>query len=159
MTLRKIISGGQTGADRGALDAALELGFPCGGWCPPGRLAADGAIALTYPLVELASGGYRKRTIKNIEDSDGTVIFRRDQPEGGSKLTLTQCQRLAKPHLVIDSNTINPVAAALSICDFLGHHSIIVMNGAGPSESRNPGIQAYVRDAMLRLLAQHLSRI
>lgn len=75
MTLQKIISGGQTGADRGALDAALEARVPCGGWCPADRSAEDGSIPDRYPLTPLPVGGYRARTLKNVEDSDGTVIF------------------------------------------------------------------------------------
>ena len=148
MTLRQIVSGGQTGADRGAFDAALELDFPCGGWCPPGRLAADGPIPPEYPLSELASGGYRQRTIKNIESSDGTVIFCRQQPEGGSKLTLTQCQRLAKPHLVIDANTLTASEAAAKVRAFVTDHNLAVLNVAGPSEGRTPGSHAFVRAAM-----------
>ena len=75
MTLRKIVSGGQTGVDRGALDAALDAGFDCGGWCPRGRLAEDGEIPARYRMAELAGAGYEKRTLKNVLDSDGTAIL------------------------------------------------------------------------------------
>src|ERR671915_1058228 len=75
MELAKIISGGQTGTDRGALDAALAWGFPCGGWCPPGRLAEDGQIPERYPLIELKEGGYSQRTLRNVVESDGTAIL------------------------------------------------------------------------------------
>jgi predicted Rossmann-fold nucleotide-binding protein len=73
--IKRIISGGQTGVDRAALDVALELGIPCGGWCPKGRLAEDGSIDLRYPLKETNSSEYRERTEKNVEDSDGTLIL------------------------------------------------------------------------------------
>jgi hypothetical protein len=152
MPLAKIISGGQTGADRAALDAALELGFPCGGWCPPGRLAADGPIPLSYPLIELASGGYRRRTIKNIEDSDATVIFFFGQPEGGSKLTHTQCERLGKPYLLIDTNTMTVSSAAMLINAFVTDLGAAVVNIAGPSEGRTPGTYTFVHATICKLI-------
>lgn len=146
MPLRKIISGGQTGADRGALDAALEAGFPCGGWCPEGRKAEDGPIDARYPVQVLPGAGYRKRTIRNIQDSDGTVIFCGGQPIGGSALTFDQCKRLGKPCLVIDTRELTPSRAAETLVEALELHHIQVLNVAGASESRTPGIQAYVRE-------------
>ena len=85
-----IISGGQTGVDRGALDAALAMGTPCGGWCPEGRMADDGIIADKYPLQELAGAGYRQRTRQNVADSDATLIIYFDfiAPKRGTELTL-----------------------------------------------------------------------
>ena len=73
--LKKIVSGGQTGVDRGALDAALPRGFPCGGYCPAGRRAEDGRIPARYPLEELSSPHYQVRTRRNVEESDGTLII------------------------------------------------------------------------------------
>ena len=81
--LKKIISGGQTGADRAGLDVALDAGFPCGGWCPKGRKAEDGRIPDKYPLTETGSADYLKRTEKNVVDADGTVIFTFGMPTGG----------------------------------------------------------------------------
>jgi hypothetical protein len=77
MALIKIISGGQTGVDRGALDAALAVKFPCGGWCPADRRAEDGSIPGRYPLTPLPGGGYRERTRQNVIDSDGTATVLR----------------------------------------------------------------------------------
>ena len=71
----KIVSGGQSGVDRAALDFALENKIPCGGWCPKGRLAEDGRIHHRYPLRETSSTDYRVRTQANVEDSDGTLIL------------------------------------------------------------------------------------
>jgi hypothetical protein len=97
MTLKQIISGGQTGVDRGALDAALEAQFPCGGWCPADRAAEDGPIPAHYPLTPLARGGYRERTRQNVLDSDGTVILYRSTLTGGTLLTWNLCRRDSPP--------------------------------------------------------------
>lgn len=94
MTLKKIISGGWTGVDsvgRGAPDAALLAGFPCGGWCPPGREFGDGVIPDRYPLAEMPHGGYRQRKIQNMLGSDGTLILYLGELEGGTEATLVQC--------------------------------------------------------------------
>src|ERR1700727_1579159 len=98
MALTKIISGGQTGVDRGALDAALEAQFPCGGWCPADRAAEDGPIPAHYPLKLLALGGYSERTRQNVLDSDGTAIMYRSTLTGGTLLTRNLCRRAGKPY-------------------------------------------------------------
>src|SRR5262245_50786528 len=92
----KIVSGGQTGADRAALDVALELGLPCGGWCPRGRLAEDGPIASKYPLQETQSRDYPPRTKRNVQDSDGTLILTWGNPDRGTILTAKLAQELGK---------------------------------------------------------------
>src|SRR5256886_13993959 len=98
----KIISGGQTGVDRGALDAALELGFSCGGWCPAGRLGEDGTIPKRYPVGELPNAGYAERTARNVADSDGTLVISNGVPLGGTRETVDRCIELQKPYLIID---------------------------------------------------------
>src|SRR5262249_12024578 len=100
--IARLVSGGQSGVDRAALDIALELGIPCGGWCPKGRKAEDGAIPERYPLTETTSGDYRQRTRWNVRDSDGTLILAWGEPTEGTLLTLTACRDAGKPHLVID---------------------------------------------------------
>jgi hypothetical protein len=100
--LRKIVSGGQTGADRGGLDAAVALGIPHGGWCPKGRRAEDGAVPARYRLRETTSREYQPRTKANVRDSDGTVIFTSGHLEGGSRFTSETALDTGKPVLHLD---------------------------------------------------------
>jgi hypothetical protein len=100
--LLKVISGGQTGVDRGALDAALALQVECGGWCPAERLAEDGTIPKRYPMMELANAGYAERTARNVADSDGTLVISNGVPLGGTRETVDLCIEMEKPHLIID---------------------------------------------------------
>lgn len=152
MGLTRIVSGGQTGADRAALDAALGQSFPCGGWCPPGRRAEDGTLSAIYPVEELKTGGYRQRTIKNVQDSDGTAIFFFGQVTGGTKLTLAQCIRLHKPYQLIDGAEVSAERAGKVIEHFTELASVSTLNVAGPSEGRSPGTYAYVLAAIQSLV-------
>jgi hypothetical protein len=136
--LLKIISGGQTGVDRGALDAALDLGVECGGWCPMGRLAEDGTIPERYPVVELANAGYAERTAQNVADSDGTLIISNGEPVGGTRETVERCVENDKPCLVIDYKEIPTVDAAEKTLKFLKRHHIRRLNVAGPRASQWP---------------------
>jgi hypothetical protein len=128
----KIVSGGQTGVDRGALDAALAAEFPCGGWCPADRHAEEGPIPARYPLTPLARGGYRERTRQNVLDSDGTAILVHGVLSGGTLLTLNLCKREGKPYLVIDASKSSESAAAAVIARFVEENGIHVLNVAGP---------------------------
>ena len=100
--IARLVSGGQSGVDRAALDAALEIGLPCGGWCPKGRKAEDGRIDDRYPLVETPSGGYSQRTRWNVRDSNATLILTWGRPTGGTLLTADECRKVGKPCFVID---------------------------------------------------------
>ena len=114
--LLKVISGGQTGVDRGALDAALALQVECGGWCPAGRLAEDGTIPERYPVMELAYAGYAERTARNVADSDGTLVISKGEPIGGTRETVDRCIEMGKPYLLIDSERCSmEEAAALAV--------------------------------------------
>lgn len=143
-----ILSGGQTGADRAALDAALEAGVPCGGWCPAGRVAEDGTIPEEYPLVELPNADYPERTRANVQDSDGTVIFYFKTPSGGTELTLKYCLNATKPYLLIDASEFATTRAADRIRDFIASHAIKRLNIAGPRASHEPAVYPYVKNAM-----------
>jgi len=151
MALKKIVTGGQTGVDRGALDAALDAGFPCGGWCPTGRKAEDGAIPARYPLTALA-GGYRSRTLRNVLESDGTVILQPGEPEGGTKQTLLYCQEHRKPCRIVDASRASPRQAAGQIAEFVSKERISVLNVAGPRESKWPGAHDYAYSTVRHLL-------
>src|ERR1700746_3926565 len=102
--ISKIVSGGQTGVDRAALDVALDLGIACGGWCPKGRLAEDGPIPERYPLEETTLPFYPQRTERNVRDSDGTLVLTVGPPKGGTALTLVLARRQKKPFRVVNLN-------------------------------------------------------
>ena len=146
--LRKIISGGQTGADRAGLDFAIEKGLEHGGYVPKGRKAEDGRIDDRYNLVELSTSSYPARTRKNIEGSDGTVIFSLErQLSGGTKLTQDYANKIEKPLLhVYDTRKeriFHPDSFRLEIqalTDFLCSKKIEILNVAGPRESKEPGV-------------------
>jgi hypothetical protein len=150
--LERIVSGGQTGVDRGALDAALRHEFPCGGWCPPGRLAEDGPIDRRYPLVEMDSGGYPERTRKNIADSDGTLIIHFGRIEGGTKLTLETSRAAAKPFIVIDATENTANRAAGLVLEFLEKHGIRTLNVAGPRGSTAPMARSYAEELVAAVI-------
>jgi hypothetical protein len=135
----KIVSGGQTGVDRAALDVALELGLPCGGWCPKGRRAEDGVIPDSYPLEEASSPDYRVRTGLNVQDSDGTLILTWGRLVGGTLLTLKLARRLHKPYFVVD---LVHGGEATSVQEWGRAKKVRILNVAGPREGEAPGIHA-----------------
>jgi predicted Rossmann fold nucleotide-binding protein DprA/Smf involved in DNA uptake len=137
--LLKIVSGGQTGVDRAALDTALRLGIPCGGWCPRGRRAEDGPIPARYPLAETPTARYPQRTEWNVRDSDGTLVLHAGRPRGGTALTLRLLARQRKPTLQLDLDA-DPHPDALT--EWTARRGIRVLNVAGPRESESPGIGA-----------------
>ncbi|HEY4757687.1 MAG TPA: putative molybdenum carrier protein [Chthoniobacterales bacterium] len=142
MKLLKIISGGQTGVDRGALDAAIEIGVDCGGWCPSGRMAEDGSIPNRYPVMELANAGYAERTLRNVADSDGTLLILHGRPLGGTRETIECCVGMQKPYLTIDCSRIE-IGQAINlglqfIAKLPSGHATITMNVAGPRASQWP---------------------
>ena len=157
MTLRQVVSGGQTGVDRAALDTALDLGIACCGWCPRGRRSEDGSIPDRYPLTETPSENYAVRTRWNVRDSDGTLIFTSGTPSGGTALTVSFADDAGKPWLVVDLLPISDIRddpqatiAAISqpvdaVVEWIANHDIRVLNVAGPRESSFVGIYGICR--------------
>jgi hypothetical protein len=154
----KIISGGQTGADRAALDVALTHGIKCGGWCPAGRLDEFGRIPDRYPLKELrrvnkegrsldrpggletaapwqSRGIFAERTFANVRDSDGTVIIYPGKLAGGTEQTVRFCVELQRPHQLIDASKLSVERGAKLISDFVRENQIGILNVAGPRQS------------------------
>ena len=149
--LEKIISGGQTGADRAALDAALESGFAAGGYCPAGRLAEDGVIDTRYPLQEI-EGGYQDRTLRNVQASGGTLLFYDSVLSGGTLQTLLFCVDEEKPFQLIDLSLVSAPLAVNAISGFLKQQDIRILNVAGPLQSGSGKVYPYVREVITRML-------
>jgi hypothetical protein len=146
-----LVSGGQTGVDRAALDVALELGIPCGGWCPRGRRAEDGRIPARFPVKECTSRNYAVRTRRNVEESDGTLILSRGKLTGGTALTESIARQMGKPWLVID---LVAEFDARPVEEWIVENRIRTLNVAGPRESQQIGIfdqaSEYLRQVIKR---------
>lgn len=134
LTVTKIVSGGQVGADRAGLDFAIKHGIPHGGWCPKFRRAEDGTVPMKYQLQEADKGGYPHRTRLNVEDSDGTIIFTSERPGPGSAFTAKCCREAGKPFLTFTPNA--PSGESVDrLLAWLKEHDIKTLNVAG---SRGP---------------------
>ncbi|MCA9176627.1 MAG: putative molybdenum carrier protein [Planctomycetales bacterium] len=149
--LRQVVSGGQTGVDRAALDAAAAIRLPIGGWCPRGRKAEDGPIDLQYPLQETRSAAYPVRTRWNVRDSDGTLILHCGPLTRGTHLTREIAEELGKPHLCVDID-MQDEEAVEQILAWIRDHRIEVLNVAGPRESSLPGVYDRASHLMRKLL-------
>jgi len=148
----KIISGGQTGVDRAALDVALRHGIKCGGWSPTDRLDEFGRIPDRYPVQELQGGGFTERTLQNVKDSDGTVVIYPGELRGGTEQTVRFCVDLKCPHRLIDVSKISAEDAAKLIADFVDKNKINILNVAGPRRSEWPEGYAYASRALSAFL-------
>ena len=154
----KIISGGQTGVDRAALDVALNHGIESGGWCPTGRLDEFGKIPDRYPLKELENGGFTERTLQNVKDSDGTVIIYPSKLSGGTEQTVRFCVEQQRPRLLIDASKIPVEEVATLIANFVRENKVDILNVAGPRQSEWPEGYQYAYRALDILLNSRTSR-
>ena len=153
-----IVSGGQTGADRAALDFAIEHGISHGGWCPRGRRAEDGPIPSLYLLRETPSRHYSQRTQWNVRDSDATLIFSIvARLTGGTRLTVETARRLGTPalHLSREDSDSDIEAAASKLQRFLSEHKVERLNIAGPRSSQEPEVAAFVVNVLKLALAKN----
>ncbi len=141
-----IVSGGQTGVDRAALDVAIALGIGHGGWCPAGRLSEDGTVPSRYELRETDSSDYPVRTEQNVIDSDATLILYESRLKGGTLLTRRICQRLGRPYIVVRIDRDEPAVAR----HWLAQQRPKTLNVAGPRESTAPGVFFRAMDFLLK---------
>ncbi|MBT4865640.1 MAG: molybdenum cofactor carrier [Planctomycetaceae bacterium] len=152
MPIKQLISGGQTGVDRAALDVALEFGIRCGGWCPRGRKAEDGPIDRKYPLWETPSARYADRTEWNVRVGDATLILSIGSPTGGTALTKKLADDFGKPCLIVD---LDQPAETATVLQWLAEHAVRTINVAGPRESTSPGVFRKSQTYLRRLLADY----
>jgi hypothetical protein len=138
--IRKIISGGQTGADQAALDAAIKLDIPHGGWIPKGRLTENGPLPDKYKLTEMPGSGYTLRTEQNVIDSNGTLIISHGQLSEGSEYTRKMAIKHHRPWLHIDLNKTPAFKAATQVCSWIDENAIEILNVAGPRASKDDQI-------------------
>ncbi len=146
----KIISGGQTGADRAALDVAIEQGLDYGGWAPRGFKAEDGRLSMRYTcrMSEMPTSIYDDRTRQNIVDSDGTLVCHTGMLAGGTLLTVETTRALDKPLLVLNLAEVGPERAVEHLHDWIRRNAIEVLNVAGPRASHNGHIYDLVHDLL-----------
>jgi hypothetical protein len=135
--IKKIVSGGQTGADQAALDAAIATKTPHGGWVPEGRTTESGVLDEEYLMKELVGGGYSDRTEKNVIDSDGTVIISHGNLTGGSEYTMAMARKNGRPCLHIDLNNSSLLNAAKLVVSWITDNRIEILNVAGPRASKD----------------------
>lgn len=153
--VRRVVSGAQTGADRAALDAALEAGVPIGGWVPKGRRAEDGRVPDRYAgLLETPGDDYETRTRWNVRDADATLIFSHGPLTGGSSLTRSIACSSDKPFLHVDLSEIDAEDAVAAVREWLADHGVETLNVAGPRASGDPAIYDATR-AILRDVLEH----
>lgn len=147
----KIISGGQTGADRAALDAAIKMGIPHGGWLPKGRKTEDGPLPRRYALQEIDSKNYKHRTEKNVVESDGTLIVAYGPLTGGTALTESLTIKHDRPCLMLDLEEISQAQAVEAAQKWLRNEQIAILNVAGPRASGEPRIYEAVKKLLLAI--------
>jgi hypothetical protein len=153
--VEKIISGGQTGADQAALDAAIELGIPHGGSIPLGRKTEAGRLPDKYQLQELDTSSYPKRTEQNVIDSEGTLIISHGALDSGSEYTMEMAEKHSKPWVHVDTKTMSDGVAMVLIQSWIDRNEIKVLNVAGPRASRDPQVYSMARRILKLTLQGH----
>lgn len=148
--IERLISGGQTGVDRGALDAAMDLGIPIGGWCPRGRRSESGPIPARYALVQTPGSDYSQRTRFNVRDADSTLLIIHGDMTRGTALTMEIAEQLGRRYHVLDLGEGYGTQRRLAAQAFISVAG--VLNVAGSRESKAPGIQKLTRYTMIELL-------
>jgi hypothetical protein len=152
--IKKVVSGGQTGADQAALDIAIKLGVPYGGWIPRGRKTEAGPLPETYKLQEMPDENYASRTRQNVIDSSGTLIISHGELTGGSEYTMELAIANHRPWLHIDMSAAQPGAAAKSIKKWVKSNKISILNVAGSCASRDPEIYQATSEIMEAVLSK-----
>lgn len=151
----KIFSGGQNGADRAALDAAMELGIETGVFCPKDRRAEDGRIPEHYPLTELKSTEYTDRTLKNVLESDASLICYKKQMDNGTELTAVFCEKNNKACLKVCVDRQNSIE---DILDWIDQNEIRVLNIAGSRASSEEDIYEVVKPFLMKLFSELINQ-
>ena len=146
--LEKVLSGGQTGVDRAALDVAIEMGVAHGGWCPAGRDADDGVIPDKYQLTETAEQDHTVRTENNVKDADGTLMIYRGELHGGTAYAIEMAKHLNKPVLALNLDQDIDVE---EVFDWVQSNNIRIINIGGQRETKNPGIYFQSRKILSKL--------
>ncbi|MFH1296117.1 MAG: putative molybdenum carrier protein [Bacteroidota bacterium] len=148
--VHQIISGGQTGVDRAALDFALSQKIPCGGYCTAGRIAEDGRIPDHYPLRDTETAEYAERTEKNVQTADGTLIIYTGSMSGGTQFTYLCAKSAGKPLFTCDLDQPIPVRR---FQNWIREKRIHTLNIGGPRESQQPGIYTRTVETLARLFS------
>ena len=152
LRLERIVSGGQTGADQAALDVAMELGIPNGGWVPKGRKTESGPLPVKYLVKEMPTDSYPKRTEQNVMDSDGTLIISHGELSEGSDYTRMMAAKHGKPWIYIDADKQSVAVAVEMIRMWISGNDIETLNVAGPPASKDPRIYAATKTILEVLL-------
>jgi hypothetical protein len=151
--IKKIISGGQTGADQAALDVAIEIGIPHGGWIPKARKTEKGPLPKKYQLQEMPTDSYPARTEQNVKDSEGTLIVSHGEMTGGSDFTREMAKKHNKPWMHVDANELTVEAAVQFVRAWISGNEIKVLNVAGPRASKDPQIYSTTKKILRSVLS------
>ncbi|MCX5815196.1 MAG: putative molybdenum carrier protein [Proteobacteria bacterium] len=153
----KIVSGGQTGADIAALDVAIKLNIPHGGWIPKGRKTEAGPLPDRYQLQEMPTGSYTRRTEQNVIDSDGTLVFMHSILSGGSLKTYNYAKKYNKPCLHLDMTKLSVDEAVKEMLQWIEKNNLQILNVAGPRGSKDPEIYTVVKEVLTIALTENLA--